>query len=102
LISRAPGARFVFPATAAAPARKAGWIKVRITEKGAAAPKVSVTMPFALAELVFKSLPDDALRDLKGKGYDAENFWEKLKEMGPTEVIEVEGDDGEHVKIWIE
>ena len=38
--------------TTARPARKAGWIKVRITEKGASAPKVSVTMPFALAELV--------------------------------------------------
>jgi hypothetical protein len=88
--------------TAAPPARKAGWIKVRITEKGASAPKVSVTMPFALAELVFKSLPDDALRDLKSKGYDASNFWQKLKEMGPTEVIDVEGDEGEHVRIWIE
>jgi tetratricopeptide (TPR) repeat protein len=90
------------PAPPAHSARKAGWIKVRITEKGATAPKVSVTMPFALAELVFKSLPEDALRDLKGKGYDAGNFWEKLKEMGPTEVIDVEGDEGEHIRIWIE
>ena len=85
-----------------ASARKASWIKVRITEKGKTAPKVSVTMPFALAELVFKSLPDEALRDLKTKGYDAGNFWQKLRDMGPTEVIEIEGDQGEHVKIWIE
>jgi tetratricopeptide (TPR) repeat protein len=84
------------------PARKAGWIKVRITEKGASSPKVSVTMPFALAELVFKSLPDEALRELKSEGYDAENFWQKLREMGPTEVIDIEGDQGERIKIWIE
>jgi tetratricopeptide (TPR) repeat protein len=90
------------PAAIAREARKAGWIKVRITEKGKTTPKVSVTMPFALAELVFKSLPDDALRDLKSKGYDAGNFWERLKDMGPTEVIDVEGDEGEHVRIWIE
>jgi tetratricopeptide (TPR) repeat protein len=84
------------------PSRKAGWIKVRITEKGAASPKVSVTMPFALAELVFKSLPDEALRELKSEGYDAQNFWQKLREMGPTDVIEIEGDEGERIKIWIE
>lgn len=87
---------------AAPSSRKAGWIKVRITEKGASSPKVSVTMPFALAELVFKSLPDEALRELKGEGYDAETFWQKLREMGPTEVIEIEGDHGERIKIWIE
>jgi tetratricopeptide (TPR) repeat protein len=90
------------PRAAAPPARKAGWIKVRITEKGAAAPKVSVTMPFALAELVFKSLPDEALRELKTEGYDAENFWKKLRDMGPTDVIDIEGDHGERIRIWIE
>lgn len=83
-------------------ARKASWIKVRITEKGASSPKVSVTMPFALAELVFKSLPDDALRELRSEGYDAGNFWERLREMGPTDVIDIEGDEGEHVRIWTE
>jgi tetratricopeptide (TPR) repeat protein len=96
------GVADVAPAAVSRPARTAGWIKVRITEKGAAAPKVSVTMPFALAELVFKSLPDEALRDLKGKGYDAGNFWKKLRDMGPTEVIDIEGDEGEHIRIWIE
>ena len=83
-------------------ARKAGWIKVRITEKGASSAKVSVTMPFALAELVFKSLPEEALRELKSEGYDAENFWQKLRDMGPTDVIDIEGDEGERIKIWIE
>src|SRR5688572_9295812 len=90
------------PRSAMAPARKAGWIKVRITEKGASAAKVAVTMPFALAELVFKSLPDEALRELKSEGYDAENFWRKLRDMGPTDVIDIEGDEGERIRIWIE
>jgi tetratricopeptide (TPR) repeat protein len=89
-------------AASARPARKAGWIKVRITEKGASSPKVSVTMPFALAELVFKSLPDEALRELKTEGYDAQNFWRKLRDMGPTDVIDIEGDQGERIRIWIE
>ena len=83
-------------------ARKASWIKVRITEKGASSPKVSVTMPFALAELVFKSLPAEALAELRAEGYDAQNFWQKLREMGPTDVIDIEGDHGERVRIWTE
>jgi len=89
---------------AAAPAgtRPARWIKVRITEKGGSSPKVAVSVPFALAELVFKSLPDEAMHDLRAKGYNAENFWEQLKAMGPTDVIEIEGDEGEHIRIWLE
>jgi hypothetical protein len=59
-------------------------------------------MPFALAELVFKSLPDEALDELRAEGYDAQNFWEKLREMGPTDVIDIEGDHGERVRIWTE
>jgi tetratricopeptide (TPR) repeat protein len=81
---------------------RAGWIKVRITEKGASTAKVSITLPFALAELVFKSLPEDALRDLRAKGMDADNFWRKLRDMGPTDVIDIEGDDGGHIRIWTE
>ena len=82
--------------------RQAAWIKVRITEKGAAKPKVSITMPFALAEMVFKSLPEDALRELRAEGYEADTFWRRLRDMGPTDVIDIEGDDGEHVRIWTE
>lgn len=86
----------------AAGTRPARWIKVRITEKGSASPKVAISVPFALAELVFKSLPDEAMHDLRAKGYNAENFWEQLKAMGPTDVIEIDGDEGEHIRIWLE
>ena len=82
--------------------RRAGWIKVRITEKGSTEPKVSLTMPFALAELVFKSLPDESLRELRSKGYEAETFWRRLRDMGPTDVIDIEGEHGERVRIWTE
>jgi hypothetical protein len=82
--------------------RRAAMIKVRITERGTTEPKVSLAMPFALAELVFKSLPDDAHRELRAKGYDAETFWKKLRDMGPTDVIDIEGDEGERIRIWTE
>ena len=65
-------------------------------------PTVSINVPVGLAEFAFKSLPDDAKRELKDKGYDADNFWERLKELGPTEFLTVEGKDGERVQIWLE
>ena len=52
--------------------------------------------------MAFKSLPDDARSELKKKGYDADNFWERLKKLGPTEIVSIVGDDGEKIQIWIE
>lgn len=78
------------------------FLKVRIFERGRSEAKVSVNLPFALAELAFKSLPDDALRELRRKGYDADNFWDRLRRLGPTDIIEIIGDEGERIKIWIE
>ena len=77
-------------------------LKVRIFEHGRR--KVSVEVPLALAEIVFKSLPDEAKRELRKKGYgDPERFWEELVKLGPTQIIDVEGDDvGERIQIWIE
>jgi hypothetical protein len=83
-------------------ARPAGWVRVRIYEKGAARPKVAINVPVALAELVFKSLPDDAIADLRREGYDARTFWEKLKTTGPAEILTIEGEDGERIQVWIE
>src|SRR5262249_12476396 len=62
------------PAPRASGAHEARWVRVRITEKGAGHPNVSVNLPLALAEMVFKSLPDDVKADLRKKGYDADSF----------------------------
>jgi hypothetical protein len=104
LLRLEPGALAAVPSPpAAAGARQAaGWIRVRIYEKGGSKPKVSVNLPVALAEMVFKSLPDSAKGELKLKGYDADNFWDRLKKLGPSEIITIEGDDGERVQIWLE
>jgi hypothetical protein len=95
-LSRTPGAG------AAAPHGDAHWLKVRIFEKGGSKPKVVVNLPVALADMVFKSLPDDAKRELTLKGYDAENFWQQIKNAGPAQIIDIEGDEGEKIQIWIE
>ena len=55
-----------------------------------------------LAELLFKSLPDETRAELRKKGYDADTFWERLKHTGPTDILTIEGDGGERVQVWIE
>jgi tetratricopeptide (TPR) repeat protein len=82
--------------------KAATWIRVRIYEKGKATPQVSVNLPMALADLVFKSLPEETRRQLGQKGFDADNFWDRLKRLGPTEIIDIRGEEGEKVQIWIE
>jgi hypothetical protein len=83
------------------PAKEASWVRVRV-DKGHGKPEVSINLPVALAELIFKSLPDEARRELKLKGYDADNFWGRLKKLGPTEIISIQGEDGERIQIWLE
>jgi len=80
----------------------ATWIKLRVYEHGEKKPSVSINVPLGLAELVFKALPDDAREDLRKEGYDVDNFWQKLEELGPTQIIEIEGDDDTRIKIWME
>jgi hypothetical protein len=78
------------------------WVRVRITEKGGSRPKVAINLPLALAEMVFKSLPDDVKGDLRKKGYDADTFWDTLRKLGPSQIISIEGEDGEQIQIWTE
>jgi hypothetical protein len=78
------------------------WLKVRIFEKGRAEPEVSVNLPVGLAELVFKSLPDDAKRELGRRGYGEGNFWERIHKLGPTKIIDIDNGDGGRVQIWTE
>ena len=108
-LAKAPPVPLAAPLAPVAPqphpapaARPASWIRVRIYEKGGNDPQVSINLPLGLAELVYKSLPDDARRNLKLKGYDADNFWDRLKKLGPTEILSIDSKDGERVQIWLE
>jgi tetratricopeptide (TPR) repeat protein len=87
------------PSTSGRPARM---LRVRIYEARSPKPKVSINLPMALAEMLFQSLPDDAKADLNRKGYDAEKLWKKLRTLGPTEILTIDGEDGERIQIWLE
>jgi hypothetical protein len=82
--------------------RAAAWVRVRIYERGESKPSVAINVPVALADLVFKALPDDAIEDLRKEGYDARSFWEALKKTGPAEILTIEGKDGERIQVWLE
>jgi len=84
------------------PGREARWVHIRITDKGGSKPKVSINLPFALAEMLYKALPEDAKADLRRKGYDAATFWDRLRKLGPSEILSIEGDEGERIEIWTE
>jgi hypothetical protein len=82
--------------------REAVWVRIRIYEKGESKPNVAINLPVALADLVFKALPDEAIEDLRKEGYDARSFWEALKKTGPAEILTIEGKDGERIQVWLE
>ncbi len=99
--------RSALPAVAAAPPRQArgkeiAWVRVRIYKRGESKPNVAINLPVALADLVFKALPDDAIEELRKEGYDARSFWQVLKKTGPAEILTIEGKDGERVQVWLE
>jgi hypothetical protein len=82
--------------------REAAWVRIRIYQKGESKPNVAINLPVALADLVFKALPDEAIQDLRKEGYDARSFWEALKKTGPAEILTIEGKDGERIQVWLE
>jgi tetratricopeptide (TPR) repeat protein len=83
-------------------AREVRWFKLRIYRDRSSEPAVSVNVPMALADLVFDSLPDVARDELRKEGIDAEKFWTRLRKLGPTEIVEIKGEEGELIKIWLE
>jgi hypothetical protein len=89
------------PGTGLAP-REAGWLRLRIYSRGQSRPEVSINLPMALAEMVFKTLPDEVRTELGHRGYEAGNFWDQLKKLRPAEILNIEGKDGSRVQIWIE
>jgi len=90
------------PAPKLSHARSAAWVRVRIYERGDTKPRVAINVPMALADLVFKALPDEAIADLRKEGYDARSFWEAVKKTGPAEILTIEGRDGERIQVWLE
>ncbi len=74
---------------------------VVVTEAGASQPKVELTLPVSLAQLAIAALDESAKEEIRKKGFDVENIWESLKNLGPTNIL-IFRDGGNTVKIWVE
>ena len=49
-----------------------------------------------------RACPTRRVRELEQEGIDARTFWDRLMKLGPSEILSVEGKDGERVQIWLE
>lgn len=80
----------------------AQWFKIVVTGKNGKADNVKVTLPVSLVEIMMNATPE---RDLRIDGdchVDLKRVWNDLKAAGPMSLVEVETEDGETVKIWLE
>jgi hypothetical protein len=82
--------------------REARWFRLRIFERDRKEATVSINLPVGLAELACASLPDEARGELKKKGYDCDGLWQRLRKLGPTQFLDIQGDEGERIQIWLE
>ncbi|MEN6561839.1 MAG: hypothetical protein ABFD52_13800 [Acidobacteriota bacterium] len=83
--------------------REPRWLKVTIQDAGSGEAGVRITLPVALIEAVLGSkdcrrfkLDEDCCEiDLKA-------VWSALKKAGPLALVEIKGDDGAVIKVWLE
>ena len=77
------------------------WLNVEVRTAGMENPKVKVTVPLSLMQVVVNSLDtSNVLADLKDeKGIDLASLWQNLKNADTDEFVRVE-DEGKKVKVY--
>jgi tetratricopeptide (TPR) repeat protein len=79
--------------------KSARMLRIRIIDKTDNKAKVTINIPFSLAELAIKSLPDNEKEALIENGYDLDTIIKTLVNAG--EIIKIDDED-ELIKIWVE
>lgn len=82
---------------------EATWFKVLIQDGRTGQGSLKISLPVALIELVLgtseaRHFKLDECRD----EIDVKAVWNALKKAGPRALVEIRGDDGAVVKIWLE
>jgi hypothetical protein len=80
----------------------AQWFKIVVTGKSGKADNVKVTLPVSLVEIMMNATPDKDFRIDGDCHVDLKRVWNDLKKAGPMSLVEVETEDGETVRIWLE
>ena len=82
--------------------RDAQWFKIVVSGKSGRADNVKITLPVALVEAVMNATPNKEFHVADGCGIDIKRVWNDLKKAGSMSLVEIETEDGETVKIWLE
>jgi len=77
------------------------WFKVLIVDNKTQKPKVRITIPISLMELIVNSCPEAKFRVEEDCKIELKKFFYELKKLGPLCLIEINEED-ETVKIWLE
>jgi tetratricopeptide (TPR) repeat protein len=80
--------------------RKAKMLKIRVYEKGMKKLKVSLDIPWALADLALAAIPDEEKQDMRDEGYDLDRIIDELTRVKGN-IIEIKSEDSV-IKIWID
>lgn len=83
------------------PGQEVKWFKVLITDTKTKEPKVKVTLPISLIELILDAEHDHFNIDRDEYDVDVREIFRELKKAGPMAIIEVYEED-ETIKVWFE
>ncbi len=79
------------------------WFKVLIQDGRTGQGSLKITLPVALVELVLDSAEGRHFKvDECHAEIDVKAVWTALKKAGPRALVEIRGDDGAVLKIWLE
>lgn len=75
-------------------------LKIRVYEKNRKDVKLSINIPWALADLALQAIPEEERRQMRKEGYDIDKLMKELMRFN-GKIIEIEGEDS-LIKIWID
>lgn len=75
-------------------------LKIKIEKKGQREPEIFISIPWSLAELALRSIPEREKNRLKQQGYDLDRIIKDLSQI-KGQIIEIKDEDT-IIRIWLE
>jgi hypothetical protein len=79
---------------------RAKMLKIRVYESGTKEIKLSLDIPWALADLALAAIPEEEKESMRKEGYDLDKIMRELTRVRGN-IIEIKSDDSV-IKIWID